>query len=267
MSTAGPTSAPITNDNSYSGYNGQPSPAQATAGDMATPLSGTLTFNQIEAIWIANGGSVQWAPTMAAIALAESGGRTTALNNNPSTGDYSVGLWQINYFQGLLGPRTAEYGSPAALQGNANLQAQAAIKLLGNNGAGISNWKGDPIGNYVQSGQPLSLANAVSLLNQKGIGTNTAKAGATLGAPDAGGANTDITKNLDATDPTGVAGKVVAAATAVPDFLGMIVSGFGIGWKGVLSMAMGAALILIGLLFIFHKQVPKIATAAMAAAA
>lgn len=47
---------------------------------------------------------------MAAIALAESRGNANALNDNPSTGDLSYGLWQINMI-GKMGPeRRKKYG-------------------------------------------------------------------------------------------------------------------------------------------------------------
>jgi hypothetical protein len=80
---------------------------------------------------------------MAGIAIAESGGDTMALNANPQTKDYSVGLWQINYY-GPLGPsRTARFGSPDQLSIHPTKQAQAAISLAGKNGAGISSaWGG-----------------------------------------------------------------------------------------------------------------------------
>lgn len=107
----------------------------------------TLTFQQLEDLWTSNGGSVALAPIMAGIALAESGGRTDALNNNPATGDYSVGLWQINYFDGMLQPRTQKYGSPDQLKADPNLQAKAAVSLAGN-GSGLSNWTTYSSGTY-----------------------------------------------------------------------------------------------------------------------
>jgi hypothetical protein len=114
----------------------------------------TLSFDQIEQLWISNGGPAGWAPLMAAIAQAESSGSTVALNNNPGTGDYSVGLWQINYYAGLLGPRTNKYGSPAALQADPNLQAKAAIDLFAN-GAGWTNWENDhAINAWIAAGRP-----------------------------------------------------------------------------------------------------------------
>lgn len=125
-----------------------------TTTPASTSSTGAMSFAEIEQLWIANGGSKAAAPVMAAIAIAESGGRSTALNNTPATGDYSVGLWQINYYDGLLASRTAEFGTPASLQGNANAQAQAAIKLS-NNGTNLGPWKGDPVASAVMAGQPI----------------------------------------------------------------------------------------------------------------
>ena len=57
-------------------------------------------FGQLESIWIEGGGSIQMAPMMAAIALAESNGNPTALNPNDTNGQggtqSSYGLWQIS---------------------------------------------------------------------------------------------------------------------------------------------------------------------------
>ena len=52
----------------------------------------------------------QDAATMAAIAMAESRGRTGALNNNPRTGDLSYGLWQINMLGGMGPQRRRAFG-------------------------------------------------------------------------------------------------------------------------------------------------------------
>ena len=114
-----------------------------------------MTFDQIEQLWVQNGGDPNWAPFMAGIAIAESGGNTQALNNTPATGDYSVGLWQINYFQSLAPGRTALYGSPTDLLADPNKQAKAAINLFGQNGAGIGNWANDSTAKaWVAAGRP-----------------------------------------------------------------------------------------------------------------
>ena len=104
--------------------------------------------SDIQGLWISNGGSPQGAAIAAAVALAESSGNSAALNNTPSTGDYSVGLWQINYFNGLFDSRSAAYGSPAALLIDPNAQALAAISIS-NNGTNWTPWSTYENGAYL----------------------------------------------------------------------------------------------------------------------
>lgn len=107
----------------------------------------TLSFVQIEDLWKANGGNPNAAPLMAAIATAESGGRTDAHNARPP--DDSWGLWQINYY-GRLGPgRTASYGTPAQLVADPNRQARAAIGISAN-GSNPAPWTTYTSGAYRQ---------------------------------------------------------------------------------------------------------------------
>jgi len=147
-------------------------------GNPAAPLS----FAQLEELWISNGGSAQWAPLMAGIALSQSGGVPNVINNTPATGDYSVGFWQINYFGELAPSRTQEYGSATDLAQNENAQAQAAIKLLGN-GAGLSNWTGDTVGQvFMNSSSPPSEAAVLAVVHQR-LGVNATGAGVTGSTP------------------------------------------------------------------------------------
>lgn len=56
----------------------------------------TYTYAQLEGLWTGAGGSATLAPLMAAIAMAESGGDSTAKNSTPcGSGSYATGLWQI----------------------------------------------------------------------------------------------------------------------------------------------------------------------------
>jgi hypothetical protein len=103
-----------------------------------------LSYSQIQTLWINNGGSKTLAPIMAAIAIAESGGRTDALNSKAP--DYSVGLWQINYYGSMLAGRTKAYGSPAQLMADPNRQAKAAISIL--HGQGLGAWSTYTSGAY-----------------------------------------------------------------------------------------------------------------------
>lgn len=163
----------------------------------------TLNFAGIEKLWTDNGGAAGWAPLMAGIALAESGGRTAVINNTPATGDYSVGLWQINYYDGLLASRTARYGSPAALAADPNAQAKAAIDLFGG-GAGITNWKGDATYNkWSAAGKPQQPS---ASLVQSWSGSGAAGAAGSSTEPAGGAAATgDTSGNTgtgSASDPT-----------------------------------------------------------------
>lgn len=57
----------------------------------------TLSYAQLEGLWIRNGGDPKLAPLMAAIAEAESSGRTDNVNPNDNGGTQSsFGLWQIS---------------------------------------------------------------------------------------------------------------------------------------------------------------------------
>ncbi len=136
-----------------------------------------MNFTQIEKLWTDNGGPAGWAPLMAGIAMAESGGNSTVINDTPRTGDYSVGLWQINYYNGLLASRTNDFGSPAQLQADVNKQARAAISLFGG-GPGITNWKNDSTYNaWIAAGAPQkpSAATVSGWLKQTGAGFGNAE--------------------------------------------------------------------------------------------
>jgi hypothetical protein len=64
---------------------------------MVTQISNSvLSPAQIYECAKAAGFPSEVAVTMTAIALRESGGNSTVLNNTPATGDRSYGLWQIN---------------------------------------------------------------------------------------------------------------------------------------------------------------------------
>ena len=64
------------------------------------PPYGVLSYNELEQLWIEAGGDPNIASTMAAIALAESGGRAWAFNPKDTNGrggtQVSAGLWQIS---------------------------------------------------------------------------------------------------------------------------------------------------------------------------
>jgi hypothetical protein len=98
-----------------------------------------------------NGGKVA-----AAIATAESSRDLTVINDTPSTGDYSVGAWQINYYGSLYAGRAAAFGTPRHLIASGILgQARAAWRIY--QGQGWSAWSTYSSGaylKYLQGGSP-----------------------------------------------------------------------------------------------------------------
>lgn len=113
-----------------------------------------MTKDQVYQLLIQAGFSPSEAQNFVGIAQAESGLRPNALNNTPSTGDYSVGLFQINFFENLGPARTARYaprfGLPANtstadftkwLQQHPEAQADIAHDLFSS--SGYSPWQGD----------------------------------------------------------------------------------------------------------------------------
>lgn len=71
---------------------------------------GQLGVGNLVALARSAGFQGQDAAIMAAIAMAESGGRSSAHNNNPRTGDNSYGLWQINMLGGMGPQRRRSFG-------------------------------------------------------------------------------------------------------------------------------------------------------------
>lgn len=68
----------------------------------------------------------------AAIAMSESGGDLAVINDTPATGDYSVGIYQVNYYGSLYAGRAAEFGTPQQL---------IRSGLAGQVNAGVAIWK------------------------------------------------------------------------------------------------------------------------------
>jgi hypothetical protein len=141
-----------------------------TTATGATVYGAKLSYADIRALWIAAGGDESVASTMAAIAMAESGGTVSALNDNASTGDHSVGLWQINYFGDLAPDRIARYGSPKKLRNDPLANAKAAVDLY--KSGGFQPWansygNGDgPYKAYVREVTPEEQAAAAARANR-----------------------------------------------------------------------------------------------------
>ncbi|SRR6266481_3986664 len=99
----------------------------------------TLTYAQLEGLWIANGGSKAVAPLAAAIAMAESTGRTNVTSANPD-GGVNVGLWQLDTKGKGAGHTVADLQNPAT---NAALAVQGS-----KDGTDWSAWQSFTTGAY-----------------------------------------------------------------------------------------------------------------------
>lgn len=78
---------------------------------------------------------------MTAISGRESSWNPLAYNNNDTTMDNSVGLFQINYYGSLYQSRVSQFGAPQALLSDPQSQANAAYSLAGGNSlSGLGNW-------------------------------------------------------------------------------------------------------------------------------
>lgn len=116
-----------------------------SGGTQGTPVSGNGSVGPRKAYLALRsaGFSQSAAIMMTAIGGVESGWNTLALNNNPATGDLSVGVWQINYFGGLAASRTPLFGSwQDLLHGGLQKQANAAFTLYKQAG-GFGPWEPD----------------------------------------------------------------------------------------------------------------------------
>lgn len=113
------------------------------------PVSTKLSFAQLEGLWLQAGGNYKVAPIMAAIALAESGGRPTAENLTDNGGKQSsFGLWQIS--TGTHNPPNPNWSNPLT-------NAQLAVAKY--NSQGLTAW-----GTYTSGAYKTTLPNAYALI-------------------------------------------------------------------------------------------------------
>jgi hypothetical protein len=139
-----PTLAPSSNAISNTAY------GYGSAASLGTTVAGGTNVVGADKAYQAlrqAGASPQLALILTAVGGAESGWNAAAVNNDPATGDYSIGVWQINYYGNLLQSRTAEFGPPDQLVGNLAAQAHAAV-VIAHGGGGLSNWTTYTRGTY-----------------------------------------------------------------------------------------------------------------------
>jgi hypothetical protein len=117
----------------------------AAGGQVAAQAAGggqqTLSHQQLQSLWTANGGNPATADLAAAVAEAESSGRTWITSPNPDGGT-NVGLWQLDTRGVGAGYTVAQLQDPAT---NARLTVMHSA-----NGTNWSQWEGFTSGRYRQ---------------------------------------------------------------------------------------------------------------------
>jgi Lysozyme like domain len=130
-----PSLAGAVAQDSAAGSNGTSTTANTTSAQ-PVPGGGQYSFAQLEALWVQAGGNPAVQAMAAAIAMAESGGKVNATDDD-SNGSQDRGLWQIN----------SSHGSQSVFTPLKNAQAAVAISA---NGTNWSPWVTYQNGDYKQ---------------------------------------------------------------------------------------------------------------------
>lgn len=224
---------------------------------------------------------------MTAIAGQQSGWNPTSLNNNPSTGDYSIGLWQINYYGNLAPSRTSQFGQPASLLSNPQDQANAAYQLAGGNElVGLQNWALTPSPQTGQTPTPETGGASIAQFIPSAIGAasevgefgpasasqiaqaSTWPGSSPLGTALTSGGNTNPNPFTSASNASGTTGQVSGCGTKSGSNLGAPHNVFTIPHTssgltfcqakailGGLSVAAGGVVFIIGLASLLYATV------------
>jgi hypothetical protein len=155
-----------------------------------------FNFSQLEQLWIQNGGASNMAPTMAAIALAESGGNALSNNYTDNGGKQtSWGLWQIS---------NGTHNMPVANMNDPNVNAQQAVAKF--KSQGITAW-----GTYDSGAYKKYLAGGVTPTATGVPGVGTTPTGITGVSPTGCSSTGGI--NLDAASSIPVVGSILPSVT------------------------------------------------------
>lgn len=192
---------------------------------------GTLTPLQIAQTAYSAGFRGKTLAEIVATVIAESGGNPNALNDNPHTGDYSVGLAQINYFGGLKDVRTKLFGPPDALKDPlANLKAAFIVSGQGTNLNPWSTYKSGAYRSYLPAALTAAAAvdPTVTSPQDPPVGAPTIPTPSTVAGGSPTGAGPTVTQ-VGISNPLGAVGSsignLIARAALYTVF---VAAGFGL---------------------------------------
>lgn len=157
------------------------SPTAPRPGRTTTQSSFSLT-----SLWIQAGGSAALAPVMAAIALAESGGRVSAIGGPNNNGTYDYGLWQINSSHSSY--------NKADLTSDPLYNARAAVAI--EKSQGLTAWSTYTSGAYEKYVGQNATVQASNGANSNASATGRVRPGGDTGSGAGSGGGGDITQVL-----------------------------------------------------------------------
>ncbi len=193
-----------------------PSPQQVTG----------WTMGQLELLWISAGGSVVWAPTMAAIAIAgESRGNAQAKNVN-ANGTYDLGLWQINSSHKPANMTDAQWTQFIENPYNNVVYAVDLFKPFANGQEALSSIWTDPTARLVANNKsPMSVLQAEQVVSNAGFASQA------IDIFDASGLTGSAIMDLNQQ-----AAKIADATIPVnPSTLGAATPGLNVQWGSLLG--------------------------------
>jgi hypothetical protein len=203
-----------------------------------------------------------------AITGHESGWGTDAVNDCPDTGDYSIGLGQINLFGDLLNGRIQQLQS---LGYNVHSKADAVLALqdpltnlrmaylLGNGGSNLQPWAADlPVGNLSTYSVAQQVVNEVTSVSPTGVTppNPTSSPGNTTPVPNgsSGGGTIPVVSGIGnivtgIADPVGSAASdignaIVAPLAPIGNFFKVLLNPH--TWFRLFFVLSGAAIMLVG---------------------
>lgn len=210
-----------------------------------------LTPTQIYAVARKGGFSKPQAVLATAIALAESGGDAHIVNDTPATGDLSYGLWQINMI-GRMGPdRLKQFGIPSNEALADPVTNARAAYIVSGGGKNFNPWTTYTSGAYAKN-----LSTAADVMIKDNLNGWT-WVDTVLGSIPVVGTYADwIMHPQGAVDAgkavAGAASGAVGAVTGTVKFLDQLSN---LGLANLLKLLFAVLLGIMGLLFLFHKQV------------
>lgn len=195
---------------------------------------GNIQYNyaQLEGIWCQAGGSPTAAPIAAAIAMAESGGNTTATDQD-SNGSVDRGLWQIN----------SVHGAQSTYDVMGNARAAIAISNNGQNWAPWTTYTSGAYRQFVQTNIPADMSAPIN-------GTNAAANATLTGDLFPGGSYDPLNNQFDPINWFLGTGTDNPIASAIQGAIITVLNPLIAITAGILGITAGGTMVLVGIFLI-----------------